>query len=168
MRRGVVRMRDQPPGAHRRSWAHGLTSILAKTGGIAFSASLDWIDMAKTWVLDTETKGTGANVVPLEKVLKGPSRELELATVRLERPPRPDGEPEQAAGPLTFKVLDIRSGELLAEGIEARATVDLLEGVGSIVDVRIYVWMQKAARWRLLTLDEQRALWLFRGQTTAA
>lgn len=25
--------------------------------------------MAKTWVLDTETKGTGANMVPLEKVL---------------------------------------------------------------------------------------------------
>jgi hypothetical protein len=123
--------------------------------------------MAKTWVLDTETKGTGANIVPLEKVLKGPSRERDLATVRLERPPRPDGEPAQAARPLTFKVLDIRSGELLAEGIDARATVDLLEGVGSIVDVRIYVWMQKAARWRLLTLDEQRALWLFRGQTTA-
>jgi hypothetical protein len=26
----------------------------------------------KTWVLDTETKGTGANVVPLEKVLEKP------------------------------------------------------------------------------------------------
>jgi hypothetical protein len=25
-------------------------------------------DMGKTWVLDTETKGTGANMVPLEKV----------------------------------------------------------------------------------------------------
>jgi hypothetical protein len=123
--------------------------------------------MAKTWVLDTETKGTGAHVVPLEKALRGPSPQRDLATVRLERPPQPAGEPEQAAGPLTFKVLDIRSGELLAEGLDARATVDLLEGVGSIVDVRIYVWMQKAARWRLLTLDEQRALWLFRGQTTA-
>jgi hypothetical protein len=32
----------------------------------------------KTWVLDTDTKGTGANVVPLEKVLRkqedGPAR----------------------------------------------------------------------------------------------
>ena len=28
--------------------------------------------MAKTWVLDTETKGTGANMVPLEKVQKKP------------------------------------------------------------------------------------------------
>jgi hypothetical protein len=28
--------------------------------------------MAKVWVLDTETKGTGANVVPLEKALERP------------------------------------------------------------------------------------------------
>ena len=28
--------------------------------------------MAKTWVLDTETKGTGARVVPLEDVLEKP------------------------------------------------------------------------------------------------
>jgi hypothetical protein len=28
-------------------------------------------EMAKVWVLDTETKGTGAHVVPLEKALKG-------------------------------------------------------------------------------------------------
>ncbi len=27
---------------------------------------------AKTWVLDSETKGTGANMVPLEKVLEKP------------------------------------------------------------------------------------------------
>jgi hypothetical protein len=126
------------------------------------------MDMAKTWVLDTETKGTGAHMVPLEKVLAGPRTERALATVTLARPPRPAGEPERAAGPLTFKVLDIRSGELLGEDLDARATVELLEGVGSIVDVRIYVWTRKAARWRLLTLDEQRALWLFRGQTTAA
>jgi hypothetical protein len=35
-------------------------------------------DMARTWVLDTETKGTGANMVPLEKVQEkadaGPQR----------------------------------------------------------------------------------------------
>jgi hypothetical protein len=28
--------------------------------------------MAKTWVLDTETKGTGANMVPLEKAQENP------------------------------------------------------------------------------------------------
>jgi hypothetical protein len=120
--------------------------------------------MAKTWVLDTETKGTGAHIAPLEKALERARKERELDTVTLERPPRPAREPEPPAGPLTFKVLDIRSGEVLAEGLDARATVDLLEGVDSVVDVRLYVWMQKAARWRLLTLDERRALWQFRGQ----
>lgn len=31
--------------------------------------------MAKTWVLDTSTKGTGANVVPLEKLEQKPEAE---------------------------------------------------------------------------------------------
>ena len=31
--------------------------------------------MGRTWVLDTDTKGTGANVVPLEKVQKQPDAE---------------------------------------------------------------------------------------------
>jgi hypothetical protein len=37
----------------------------------------------KVWVLDTETKGTGANVVPLEKVLGKPEPK------RVAPPPRP-------------------------------------------------------------------------------
>jgi hypothetical protein len=37
--------------------------------------------MRKTWVLDTETKGTGANMVPLEKVEK-------KADAEPSRPPR--------------------------------------------------------------------------------
>ena len=35
--------------------------------------------MAKTWVLDTETKGTGANVVPLDKVVRPPEERSEPA-----------------------------------------------------------------------------------------
>jgi hypothetical protein len=31
--------------------------------------------MGKIWVLDTETKGTGAHVAPLEKVVKDPASE---------------------------------------------------------------------------------------------
>jgi hypothetical protein len=38
--------------------------------------------MGKTWVLDTETKGTGANMVPLEKV-------QEKADTQARRPSRP-------------------------------------------------------------------------------
>ena len=52
-------------------------------------------DMAsKTWVLDTDTKGTGANVVPLEKVLQKPEPEPEPAPPR--RRPAPTSEPRKA------------------------------------------------------------------------
>src|SRR3954471_19908358 len=68
--------------------------------------------MAKVWVLDTETKGTGANVVPLEKVVQPPhEREAppEKPARRRERPAaarpadaparprRPKPEPERTA-----------------------------------------------------------------------
>ena len=36
--------------------------------------------MGKTWILDTETKGTGANMVPLEKVQKGAGEEPRRAS----------------------------------------------------------------------------------------
>lgn len=122
--------------------------------------------MAKTWVLDTETKGTGAHVVPFEKALATAVEQQDLATVTLQRPPRVRtvGEP---AGPLKFKVLDIRSSSVLGEDLELRSAVELLEPVGSVVDVRIYVWMPKARRWRLLTLAEQKTLWGFRGRLPA-
>src|SRR3954447_17091604 len=43
--------------------------------------------MAKVWVLDTETKGTGANVVPLEKVVRQPA-ERDPAEPAPKRKPR--------------------------------------------------------------------------------
>jgi len=121
--------------------------------------------MAKTWILDTETKGTGAHVVPLEQALRKPSSEQELAVVELERPPRA---PESAKPPppLRFKIVDVRSSRVLGEGLGIRATVELLEGIGSVVDIRTYVWGPLKERWRLLTLGEQKALWAFRGQNT--
>jgi hypothetical protein len=48
----------------------------------------------KTWVLDTDTKGTGANVVPLEKVLKkpepAPARRRAAPAAEPRRSERPD------------------------------------------------------------------------------
>jgi hypothetical protein len=38
--------------------------------------------MAKMWVLDTETKGTGANMIPLEKVERKPQPESRPAQGR--------------------------------------------------------------------------------------
>jgi hypothetical protein len=64
--------------------------------------------------------------------------------------------------PLRFKVVDVMSARVLAEGVGARATVDLLEGMRSVTDVRIFLWIETTGRWRLLTLAEQKALWGFR------
>ena len=122
--------------------------------------------MGKTWILDTETKGTGAHVAPLEKVKK-PSSEQDLVVVALERPPRTAESIEPPAA-LMFKIVDVRSSRVLAEGIGAHETLELLEGIASVVDISIYVWMRTSKRWRLLTLAERRALWDFRGQAPVA
>jgi hypothetical protein len=50
------------------------------------------IAMAKTWVLDTETKGTGAQILPLEKVLDQPVPKNEPAS----RPRKRGTEPAKA------------------------------------------------------------------------
>jgi hypothetical protein len=115
--------------------------------------------VAKTWVLDTETKGTGAHIAPLEP--ESARAERELATVTFDRPPRPVETPEPPA-PRTFKVVDVMSARVLAEGADTRVTLELLAGMRSALDARIYTWVQNVERWRLLTLGERRALWEMR------
>jgi hypothetical protein len=119
--------------------------------------------LGKVWVLDTETKGTGANMVPLDRVLKKPASEPE--PVRVLRQPKPRApKPPEPRGPRQFKVVDVMTREVLAEGADTRSTVKLLEDVRSIVDVTIWVWQPETERWRMLTLDETRSLWDYRGR----
>ncbi|MGH2851422.1 MAG: hypothetical protein ACRDLP_12475 [Solirubrobacteraceae bacterium] len=117
--------------------------------------------MARVWVLDTSTKGTGATMVPLDSVLRKPSGRRDAIYVPPPRTPKapPPAEPRR---PRMFKVLDIRSREVLAEAATARATIEVLNGVRSIVDVNVYVWVPATEQWRLLTFDEQRLLWSHR------
>ena len=44
--------------------------------------------MGRVWVLDTETKGTGAEMVPLDTVLKKPAPSRETLFVPPKRKPR--------------------------------------------------------------------------------
>jgi hypothetical protein len=119
--------------------------------------------LGRVWILDTETKGTGANMVPLERVLRKPGSET--AAVRVLRPPKPpDRKPPEPREPKRFKVVDVMTREVLAEGTDARGTIKLLEDVRSIVDVTIWVWEPDGERWRMLTLDEARSLWEYRGR----
>ena len=115
--------------------------------------------MARVWVLDTETKGTGAEMVPLDKVLREPEPLADRpAMVRRGRRPaaRP---PVETRRPWRFKVVDVMTREVLAEDVDARATVELLGHVRSIVDVMISVWDPRDDEWRLVSQRDRHALW---------
>ena len=116
--------------------------------------------MGRVWVLDTETKGTGAQMVPLENVLRQPGAEPERRRPIARPGPRPKPAPEPAPSePRRFRVVDVMTRRVLAEGADARATTELLGGVRSIVDVSVYVWQPRAGDWRLLTNREKKVLW---------
>jgi hypothetical protein len=119
--------------------------------------------VGKVWVLDTETKGTGAQMVPLEKVLKQPAPARERRRARpVPQPARKDSGAEPAP-PRRFRVIDALSRELLADDAGAAATIELLRGIERPVDVSLYVWEPKADKWRLLTRRERALLWDRRG-----
>jgi hypothetical protein len=121
--------------------------------------------VAKVWVLDTETKGTGAQMVPLEKTLRQPASEP------VRRRARPVSKPVEKAPeptpPRRFRVIDARSRELLADDANAPETLELLRDVEQPVDVSVYVWEPKAETWRLLTNREKALLWDFRRRRPA-
>jgi hypothetical protein len=124
--------------------------------------------MAKTWVLETHTKGTGANIVPLdpeqEPEREPPAREREHEVVFVHPPTRPrPPKPPEPRRPRRFKVVEVTTRRVLAEDADARATLEALRDVQSVVDVAISVWNERDGRYRLLTHGEQRALWAARG-----
>jgi hypothetical protein len=114
--------------------------------------------MARIWVLDTETKGTGAEMVPLDTVLEKRAPSAEPFFV----PPKPrprEPKPEEPRAPRRFRIVDVVSQEVLAADVPAREALAALNGVRSNVDVHVSVWEPTGERWRLLTLGEQRLLW---------
>ena len=107
----------------------------------------------KIWVLDTETKGTGAQMVPLDTTVKEGAR----PSVVRERPVR-EKEPAPRE-PRRFKVVDVMTRQVLAEDAGTRETVELLKGARSTVDVSVHVWEAGAGKWQPLTQREQKMLW---------
>ena len=129
--------------------------------------------MAKIWVLDTETKGTGAEMVPLERALRGKRSAPERDPVRVVKR-RPDGSRAEAGegevrprGPRRFKLVNALSGQVLADGAPVDEVVEAMEGMRSVADARVYVWEPDARGWRPLSLREQRVL-LHRSRAGAA
>ena len=122
--------------------------------------------MARIWVLDTDTKGTGAQMVPLDRVLEKPAPSGEPFFV----PPKPrprEPKPPEPRAPRRFRIVDVVTRRVLADDVPARDALAVLGGVRSTVDVHVSVWEPKGDRWRLLTLDEQRLLWDHRRVSSA-
>ena len=88
---------------------------------------------ARTWVLDTETKGTGANMVPLEKVLEKPepAPAPRRAAPAAEPPRRP---PRRHARRPAPKPVERSSTPLPAGHVRKRATGEI--GKVQAVDAR--------------------------------
>lgn len=121
--------------------------------------------MGKVWILDTETKGTGANMVPLDRVVKKGSNAVPGFNLPELKPAVP-ADPGPRA-PRRFKVVDVVTREVLADGADARTTIGVLEQVRSIVDVTVWVWQPETERWRMLSLEDARRLWEYRGRLGA-
>ena len=113
--------------------------------------------MSDVWVLHTETKGTGATMVPLERVTQ---RSVPAEPFRVPRKPRP--RPQKAPAPRSprrFRVVDVMTRQTVAGDAGARGAVEALRGARSIVDVDVYVWQEERNRWRMLTFPERHAMW---------
>jgi hypothetical protein len=118
------------------------------------------------WVLDTETKGTGAEMVPLERLQERKRLKGERDAIRVIGPERErsDGsqrelEPQR---PRRFRIVDVRSRQRVLDDADLSRALEVLSGVTSIVDVNVYVQEPGETRWRPLSISERRTLWGFR------
>jgi hypothetical protein len=121
----------------------------------------------RIWILDTETKGTGAEMVPLDSVQRKPAPERKRVWVPPKRRPREPAPPEPRA-PRRFRVVDVVTREVLADGAGLRETLEVLAGVARKNDVTVSIWEPEDERWRLLSLAEQDAVWSRRPPSTPA
>jgi hypothetical protein len=114
--------------------------------------------MAKTWILRTETKGTGAQMVPLETATeRSTSAEPVLVLRKTGRVAKPQDE-AAAKVPRRFRIVDVMTRRPLLEDGSPREAVAVLRDVRSIVDIDVYVWLAERDRWQRLTFAEQRAM----------
>ena len=102
--------------------------------------------MGKTWVLDTETKGTGANVVPLEKVLQTPEADPKPGRPARKPPPavtsdRPKRRP--AAG----KPVEKTSSPLPPGHVRKKGTGELgkIKAVDARAGTATVFWLKRGA-----------------------
>jgi hypothetical protein len=74
---------------------------------------------------------------------------------RTEELPKPK-EPHQ------FRVVDVMTRQVPADGVGAREAIVALQQFRSVVDVDVYIWQSESERWRRLTFAERDQLWKLR------
>jgi hypothetical protein len=104
-------------------------------------------DMAgKTWVLDTSTKGTGANVVPLEKVLKpdepAPQRRRPAPAPEPRRAQRRDPRGHTAPGAVERSATPLPAGHVRKRATGEIGKVQAVDARAGTVTVR---WLKGGA-----------------------
>ena len=115
----------------------------------------------KVWVLDTGTKGTGAEMVPLEKVLKEPGAGPQPAVASRRRRLRiPEPEPTPAR---RFKLVDVMTREVLAEDVDARGRSRRSHGFRPSSTCAYMYGSRRPSGGGCMTVAEQKAMWELRG-----
>ena len=104
-------------------------------------------------------------MAPLEDVLEKPGSKAEPRSIVGKRRQTRETKQAKPRAPDKFKVVDVMTRVVLAEGATTSETVELLEGIRSIVYVRMYVWYDKAEKWRLLAPAQEKALWALRSRS---
>ena len=98
--------------------------------------------MAKTWVLDTETKGTGAHMVPLEKVLEEPEREAPRRRSAPAPKPRRAQRGRAAARPVERSATPLPAGHVRKQATGEIGKVQAVDAKAGTVTVR---WLKGGA-----------------------
>ena len=100
-------------------------------------------------------------MVPLDKARPGADPRGPIVVRKpVERPPA-DPAPRK---PRRFKIVDVMTRQTLAEDVDTRTTVEVLEPLRSVVDVNIYIWDDAAGAWEQLSQGDRRRLWELRGR----
>jgi hypothetical protein len=96
---------------------------------------------SKTWVLDTETKGTGANMVPLEKTQKAPESRPARRTRRTRSTQPQRGTPRKRSAP------EATATDLPAGHVRKKATGEIgrIESVDARAGTARVHWLKRGA-----------------------
>jgi hypothetical protein len=98
--------------------------------------------MGKVWVLDTETKGTGANMVPLEKTQAAPAPAERPKRRSRKRAAAPPKQARRRAAPVERTATALPPGHVRKKGTGEIGKVQAVDAKAGTATVR---WLKRGA-----------------------